>query len=184
MQLKKILSYNVYGDSRATGYHYVTDLLAGISDPETNEPNGIDCGQMTVYSSPLRRAVGCINTETAASLKTLFALREIPFDLKKYCSQSAFDLFKGTAVRQAFVRSFIANNLLVPHQVLREELELVLALKNESKEVLAISHTFRICCLMAYEQIGTDLFKNPVRIGEFIQPDQKIMDFGESVLLL
>lgn len=184
MQLKKILSYNVYGDSSAPSYHYVTDLLAGLIDPETNEPNGINCGHMTVYSSPLRRAIGCIDTETATSLKTLFALREIPFDLKKYCSQSAFALFKGTAVRQAFVRSFMANDLLIPHQVLREELELVLALKAESEEILVISHTFRICCLMAYEQIGVDLFKNPVRIGEFIQPDQKIMDFGESVLLL
>lgn len=183
MQLKKILSYNVYGDT-TDSYQYVTDLLAGRIDPVTNEPSGIDCGQMTVYSSPLRRATGCINTPTAKNLKTLFALREIPFDLQKYCSQSAFNLFKGTAVRQAFVRSFVANNLLIPHQVLREELELVLALKKDPNEILAISHTFRIRCLMAYEQIGQDLFKNPVRIGEFIQPENKIMDFGESVLIL
>ena len=183
MQLKKILSYDVYGDT-ANSYEYVADLLAGRSDPQTKEPGGIDCGHLTVYTSPLRRATGCINTTTAKKLETLFALREIPFDIKKYCSESAFSLFKATAVRQAFIRAFMANDLLIPHQVLQQELELVLALKARPEEILVISHTFRIRCLEAYEQIGADLFKNPVRIGEFIQPENKIMDFGESVLLL
>lgn len=184
MQLKKILSYNVYGDNTDDSYRYVCNLLAQTTDPESAEPGMLDCGGMHTYTSPLRRATSCIDSKTAASFTLLPELWEIPFDLTHYCSESAFTLFKGTAVRQAFIRAFVVDDLLIPHSVLEEEFKTIIELQNKPEDTLIISHTFRLAGLLAYIQIGHDLFTHPESITEFIKPDEKILDFGESILLL
>jgi len=181
MQVQKILSYDVYGESTGNSYQYVCDLLTQDIDPPSREPNNLNCRGYLVYTSSLKRAVGCIDNDTSKDVIIKKALNEIPFSLEKYCTKELFKDEGGFAVRSAFVTAFIEDNLDVTREQLQREIIEVLALGIGEEQIMLLTHTFRMKLIEVYGQIGSELFTNPGCIKNFIKPETKLFEFGEII---
>lgn len=184
MEIRKILSYNIYGDAQGKErYRRVCDLLAQRIDPTTNEPGMLHCSESVTYTSPRLRATSCIDIGSVLSLTELNALNEIPFALEQYCSEADFLQDRSTAVRRAFLRAFVENGLAITHTQLREELISIVNLKRDTPSPLCISHTFRMKLIAIYSEIGDILFTNPESLYTHIDPKNHMYDFGESIYI-
>lgn len=180
MEIIKILPYDVYGGD-VSKYKYVCDLLMQTIDPVSLEPGKLNCRNLYVYTSPRRRAITCINVDTAKSIIINESLNEIPFSLRRYCSEENFIQYGSVAVRKAFNDSFVNDDLGISHQKLQYEIKEILHLHEVSRPVLCVSHTFRMKCIEVYNQIGDRMFKEPGQIRKFINPKKHLFHFGEEI---
>lgn len=183
MQITKILSYNVYGNHTSNRFQHVCDLLSQKSDPQSDELDSLDCKNNIVYTSPLARAVSCIAEKTVREIHTEKALSEIPFALDLFCSEEEFFHGGSTAVRKAFIIAFSQNALLLSHEILQNECDQILSIANTQRTTLCVSHSFRMKVLQAYIQYGTQLFRDPLLIKKYINPKNKMFNFGDSIYI-
>lgn len=182
MRIQKILAYDVYANTTGTTrYQRVLNLLNQTIDPATLLPNSLDCSQQTVFTSPRKRAVTCINSDSASSVTEHQELNEIAFSLQEFCSEEDFLKNGSDAVRRAFVQAFIENKLSISHKQLQIELESVFELNKQANPPLCISHTFRMKLLEIYANVGNDLFQNPVIIKDFTDSSKHMYEFGEII---
>lgn len=182
MYIKKILAYDVYAQTTGTAcYEHVIKLLNQSIDPETLQPNSIDCNQQVVFTSPRKRATSCIKEDSASAISLSPELNEIAFSLQEFCTEENFLKGGSTAVREAFVQAFIEDKLETSHEQLQTELESILALSKQEESRLCISHTFRMKLLEIYANIGDNLFQNPTTIKEHIDYKKHLYEFGEII---
>lgn len=182
MYIQKILPYDVYAKTTGTSrYMHVSNLLNQTVDPETMEPNSLDCAQQTVFTSPRRRALSCLKEDSASSVIVFTSLNEITFSLQEFCDEESFFHAGSTAVRKAFVDAFIEDKLGTSHKQIHTELENILLLRNQIKPPLCISHTFRMKLLEIYANIGDALFQKPSIIKDYIDCGKHLYKFGEII---
>ncbi len=182
MLIQKILAYDVYNNTTGTErYQHVIALLNQSIDPISLHPDTLDCNQQAVLTSPRKRALTCINKNSALSVTTYSELNEIAFSLQDFCTENDFLENGSTAVRAAFAHAFMEDKLSISHKQLQTELINILALSKEAVPPLCVSHTFRMKLLEIYKKIGDELFSDPRIIKEHIDYKTHLYKFSEII---
>mgnify|MGYP006969352015 FL=1 len=182
MMIQKILPYDLYANTTGTArYHRVGNILNQTLDPDSQHPRALDCNTQPVYTSTLKRAHTCIDTDTTTSITHLESLNEITFDLHRFCNEVHFLQVGSTAVRSAFVEAFVSNQLALSHTQLRSELIEILSLSHHTEPPLCLSHTFRMKLISVYSDIGDELFDTPTSIVKHLDTTKHLYKFGEMI---
>ncbi|PIQ91557.1 MAG: hypothetical protein COV70_03110 [Parcubacteria group bacterium CG11_big_fil_rev_8_21_14_0_20_39_22] len=182
---KKIGEYNPYPNGRDS-YDYVCGILRQEIDPSTSCPSQLKVSGNPVSHSLLKRSKDCIKREKLVAYIPSIELNEVAFDLGHFCDERLWQEKGSSAVRASFKEAFINDNLLF---VKREELfneirEFIKKVRNSgSKEVGAVSHSFKMKLFEAYCKTKGEIEKHPKLIEDFINNEEKTFNFGEGLLL-
>lgn len=176
----KILNYELYVDDPSVDeFERVCQILSQKTDPRSLSPQELPVGPGKVLSSNMRRAKECLDIKPETEIDYRDDLRELAFDLSKFCSREDYTSHKSDAVREAFVKAFVSDQLELPRSEIQKQIEGLLKEVQETDATI-ISHTFRMKLIEIYLEIGEDLFKEPELLAEHLDTKKKIYEFGHS----
>jgi hypothetical protein len=183
----KILEYELYPKqlSRAEVFQYICNVLVQTINPRNTTSQKIIIKKGILFSSPLRRAQECIQTESIVTSQILPELREIPFDITKDCTKTEWEQKGSTLIRTLFKKLFIEDRLLVSRKKIFDEIRTVFAkcLTQRNQDITIISHSFRLKIIEAFIKTKGEVEKNPELIHQYIFDDKKTFGFGEGFLV-
>jgi hypothetical protein len=95
----KMLKYDLRNKGQYLDFEWVSNVTLQKEDPESLNPGGLERikDAKIVFHSPLRRVVQCLPDISGIEMICLKSLREIPFDLREFCTEEEF-LKKGSAL--------------------------------------------------------------------------------------
>ena len=177
----KILAYEL----RPLGkdiYEYVAGVASQQIDPPSLQKSGLVPVASVVLYSPLKRALECLSKQSGAEYISMNELAEIPFDLRKMCTEEEWNTQGSVLVRRKFKEMFVTDTLSIPRVQIFREVKAVIAQCKEygTKDIQVVSHSFRLKIIQAFIATKGDIEKHPERIGEFIADDVKTFDFGKG----
>jgi hypothetical protein len=163
-------------------YDYARDLGLQKIDPPSLAPNSIQPSSPIIYCSTQLRALQSIKVEPTQKLIKTDLLREIPFDLSRFCGRREYGIEKSSIVRKKFRENFILDSLPVTRERIFSELRQLL-FQAEGEEATFISHSFRLKILQAVVATKGELVSNPQLLEKYLHDDQKTFEFGQSFTL-
>lgn len=112
-------------------------------------------------------------------------LDEVLFDLARLVSVEEYDAFGSSLVRERFIESFIADNLLESRQQLRERILKLLCMLHSSHtdSAMCFSHSFYMKILEAYVLSDYTLFEQPEALRNYISTRQPTYPYGKGFTL-
>lgn len=165
----------------ADGFSYVCALLRQEIDPPSAAQASLLLSTPTVFYSPLRRVRDTIVPETRARYQILDALREIPFDLRTFCSHEDWSQRGSAAVRESFINAFVRDDLLETRRQIfsdaRDLLKQIVAASIRG-DVTVVSHSFRLKVIEALLRTRGDIEREPALIRHHILPQERTYQFG------
>ncbi len=183
----KILEYELYPKQRSQAevFQYICNVLIQTINPQSTASQKVIIKKGVLFSSPLRRAQECIQTESVVINQILPELREIPFDITKDCTKTEWEQRGSALIRSLFKKLFIEDRLLISRQKIFDEIRtmLVKCLSQKNQDITIISHSFRLKIIEAFIKTKGEIEKNPELIHQYIFDDKKTFGFGEGFLV-
>ncbi len=133
-----------------------------------------------ILHSPLNRVL--LSLPLNSNHSSDINLKEVLFDLKKFCSFGEFKKEGSVMVRKKFKEFFIADMLPEKRSSLFKGIKLILKRieKMKEKEILVISHSFKLKLIEVYLKTNGKIEQNPKLIHLFIKEDEKTFDFEDG----
>jgi hypothetical protein len=168
----KIPAY--YFDHAHASLSDINALLLQTLDPETKEPLSIIRPHI-IYTSPLRRAVGAIDSV----YEIVPELREFVFEVPEQGPEKIQNM--STLVRKIFFAEICQPSRKAYRQNLATVVTNLLA-RHPEQEITAtvLSHTFTLTCIKEILRDRGRFINEPERVFEGYDPEKKLMGFGKS----
>jgi len=180
---RKILEYDTK-KGQPDSFIYACKLLSQEVSPDSLQKGGFISLSNIILSSNLKRAKQCIKKDI--SLKIIFnsSLNEIPFELASNCSKSQYEKYGSRIVRRVFKKLFIEDKLMIKRRKIFREIENLLSFirKNfkSEKNIMILSHSFRLKCIEAYLKTSGKIIQNPELMEQYIDDSRKTFNFGQG----
>jgi hypothetical protein len=124
------------------------------------------------------RVVDTLSTSDGSTYVPDALLREVPFDLARFVTRDEWLVRGSVSVREAFLRAFTEDALLVPRNVVLDEVSAVFT-RLSSIEAYAVTHSFRLALLSAYCVSGRELVSDPAVFALHFDTSKKRFGFGQ-----
>ncbi len=182
----KILDYKrPTGDVSQEAFNSLANSTLHKVDPESLAPNGLQYTKKIIVTSPLKRAEECVEINSTNTYIVIDELKEIIFDLKKLVSFEEWSEKGSPLVRKRFLEAFVEDTLSESRGKILEDTKnilrsILLYTKIFNKEILIISHSFRLIIIEAFIKSKGSLERDPKLLGNFLKEEKKTYDFGKG----
>lgn len=133
-----------------------------------------------ILCSPLNRVYSSLPLN--ANVEVENSLREVVFDLRKFCTLEEFSNKSSIIVREKFKEYFIQDILPEKRAALFGDIKLLLEKlqKLTVTEIMIISHSFKLKLIEAYIKTNGAIESSPELIHQYILTNEKTYGFEEG----
>lgn len=162
-------------------YQYLSDLTMQRIDPPSNKTGYIDVPTKILVHSTLNRAVDSIPKLQNFEALPRKALNEVLFDMNAVCGRELWEKEGSVAVRQGFIRSFIADTLPITRDEIfgeiRGALRDIRTALEQHESVTVLSHSFKMKLIEAHIKTKGRIEREPNLIHDYLSKDEKTYEF-------
>ncbi len=133
-----------------------------------------------IICSPLKRVLLSMSKNTNYLIED--SLKEVLFDIFEFSSIEEFSKEGSILIRKKFKEFFIADKLPEKRKKLFKDIRklLIRIKKLKVKEVMILSHSFKLKLIEAYIKTNGEIENNPQLINKFIKNNDKTYNFEEG----